>query len=79
MFDHFLDNSAQAQRNRLLDALRVAPLTTIEARRNLDILMPGARIEELRDAGCRIDTVFVWRPTECGKEHRVALYVLQHG
>ena len=41
MADHFLDNSASAQRNRMLDALRCGPITTIEARKNLDIMMPG--------------------------------------
>ena len=79
MFDHFLDNSATAQRNRLLDALRVSPVTTIEARRNLDILMPAARVFELRDQGFDIATSWVWQETEQGKPHRVARYVLQHG
>ena len=43
----------------------------------LDILMPAARICELRKQGNRIDTVRVMRPTEEGKLHSVALYVLQ--
>jgi len=70
-------NSASAQRARLLTRLKTAPLDTIEARKMLDILMPAARICELRKQGNRIDTVRVMRPTEEGKLHSVALYVLQ--
>lgn len=79
MFDHFLDNSATAQRNRLLDALRVSPITTIEARRNLDILMPVARVWELRQDGMQIETIFVWQDTDAGQSHQVAKYVLMPG
>lgn len=75
---HFADDSAQAQRRRLLDALRVAPVSTIEARRNLDILMPGTRVHELRHReGFKINTHWSKEPTECGKLHRVARYVLE--
>ena len=45
---YFADLSAAAQRARLLDALRCSPITTIEARRDLDIVMPAARIHDLR-------------------------------
>lgn len=77
---YFADNSTQAQRNRLLDALRVGPVTTIEARRNLDILMPAARVHELRHReGYDIVTYRSQEPTECGKLHSVARYVLQAG
>lgn len=71
-------NSASAQRARLLAHLKAAPLDTLEARKLLDILMPAARICELRKQGKRIDTVRVMRPTDEGKLHSVALYVL-HG
>lgn len=75
---HFSDNSTAAQRARLRDALRIAPVSTIQARRNLDIMMPGARVHELRHReGLTIDTVRTKEPTECGKLHTVALYVLQ--
>lgn len=75
---HFADNSAAAQRARLRDALRIAPVSTIQARRNLDIMMPGTRIHELRHRdGMKIDTVRTKEPTECGKLHNVALYVLK--
>lgn len=69
-------NTAAAQRQRMLKALRRGHVSTIYARRNLDILCPAARVLELRRAGYRIKTVWVWDRTDCGKSHRVALYVL---
>ena len=71
-------NSAQDQRKRLLDYLRAyGSIDTITARRELDIMMPGARVHELRHRfGHAIDTVRIKQPTECGKLHSVALYVL---
>ena len=75
---HSDNNSAQAQRQRLLDALRKSPVSTIAARRDLDIMMPAARVHELRHRfGHNIDKVWVQLPTDSGKLHRVALYVLQ--
>lgn len=73
---HYADLSAAAQRARLLDALRCAPVTTLEARRNLDVLHPAMRVCELRKEGYRIDTVRVHQETECGKSHSVAKYLL---
>lgn len=70
-------NSASAQRARLLERLKLTPVDTITARRELDILMPATRIFELRAEGKRIDTVRVMRPTDEGKLHSVAMYVLQ--
>jgi hypothetical protein len=70
-------NSAHAQRQRLLERLRVASLDTLQARTELDILHPAARVMELRKQYC-IDTVWVTRHSGAGKPHRVALYVL-HG
>lgn len=78
MGNHQNSNSTAAQRKRLIDWLKTyGNIDTITARRELDILMPGARIHELRHKlGHRIDTVKIQRPTDCGKLHRVALYVL---
>ena len=64
---------------RILRALRAGPVSTITARSTLDILCPAARVLELRRAGYRIKTVWVWERTDCGKSHRVALYVLGKG
>lgn len=74
---YFADNSLEAQRKRLIDALRCGPITTIEARRNLDILMPAARVHELKHKhGEPIDKVWVRQETESGKLHRIARYFL---
>ncbi len=53
-------NSAQDQRKRLLDYLQAyVTIDTITARRDLDIMMPGARVHELRHRfGHAIDCVF---------------------
>lgn len=74
-------NSTEAQRHRILIHLQsIGPITTIEMRRDLDILMPGARIHELRHKfGKNITTVWAHQPTECGKLHRVARYFLAGG
>lgn len=74
---YFADLSLSAQRGRLLDALRCGPITTIEARRNLDILMPAARVFELKhNYGYPIDKVMVRQETDNGKLHRIAKYFL---
>lgn len=72
----YADLSAAAQRARLLDALHCGPVTTLEARRNLDILHPAMRVKELRGMGYDIATVWVWQATDAGRMHRVAKYVL---
>jgi hypothetical protein len=69
-------NSAEAQRARLLEALRRAPVSTFEARRDLDIAAPAPRIFELRNAGYSITTVWVWEASQCGRDHQIARYVL---
>ena len=73
---HSHSNTADAQRARLLAALRRHPVTTIEARRELDILCPAARVLELRRAGVLILTHWATEATDCGKTHRVARYTL---
>jgi Helix-turn-helix domain len=69
-------NDAAAQRLRALDLLRSGPKSTIQLRRDGDILAPAARILELKRRGCDILTQWVQQATDCGKLHRVALYVL---
>lgn len=71
------DNSSDAQRARLLEALQKGPLTTIEIRHELDIMMPAARVFELRHGdGHNIVMNWVGRSTAAGNLHRVALYAL---
>ena len=57
---------------RLLEKLRESNVTTIEARRDLDILMPAARVFELRAIGHDIAT----RLDECAKQIAVVLIAL---
>ena len=72
-------NSLAAQRQRLIDRLRVhGSVDTITARRELDILGVAPRVHELRHRfGHEIDMVWVKQPTDCGRVHRVGLYVLR--
>ena len=71
------DNSTEAQRSRLLTRLRQSPVSTIEARHELDIMMPAARVHELRHThGYPIITQWVYQDTSAGRPHRVARYVL---
>ncbi len=72
-------NSTAAQRNRILDFLRVRPLDTLTARKELDVMHPAARVMELRKRGFRIKTIEIDRASDCGKIHRVACYVLEVG
>ncbi|AAZ97956.1 conserved hypothetical protein [Thiobacillus denitrificans ATCC 25259] len=71
------DNSAHSQSMRLLAAFEARrSVTTIEARGDLDILMSAARVFELSARGFEIVTIWTNAPTECGRRHRVARYVL---
>lgn len=71
-------NSSANQRERLFEALRACgSITTLEARKHLDILSPAPRIMELRRGGKGIRTDLVRQATDCGKLHRVGLYVLE--
>jgi len=69
-------NDAAAQRLRALDLLRTGPKSTIQLRRDGDILAPAARILELKRRGFDILTQWAQQATDCGTVHRVALYVL---
>ncbi len=70
------DNSTQSQRDRLLDALKEGPVTTLSARQTLDVMHPAARAQELRERGHNIVTVWSHNFTSEGNQHRVAKYVL---
>ena len=69
-------NDTAAQRRRAIDLLRTGPKSTIQLRRDGDIMMPAARIFELKHRGFDILKHWVQEATDCGKLHRVALYVL---
>lgn len=70
------DNSTHSQCMRLLEALRHHPVTTIEARRDLDILMPAARVFGLKALGHKINTLWTEECTFSNRKHRIACYVL---
>lgn len=69
------NHAAVAQRNKMLEWLQHKPLTTIEAREELDIMQPPTRIFELKEQGHNIVTQ---RITQNG-HHGVARYVLLAG
>jgi hypothetical protein len=71
-----LPNATCEQRKRLLERLRVGTVSTLEARRDLDIMHPAARVMELRNAGYQIDRLTVEEPSDCGRMHKVARYLL---
>ena len=74
---NFNDTSAQNQRNIVLMALRESPKTTIELRDNYGVMMPAARVKELREQGYKINTVRLTCYTADGIKHsKVAKYVL---
>lgn len=54
-------NSAAAQRERLLAALKRGPVDTVHAYRQLDILHVPRRVFELRRLGHDITTGWCWR------------------
>jgi hypothetical protein len=70
------DISTASQKIRVLARLRRGPLTTLTARRELDVLHPAARIQALREDGHDIRTHWRTEETRQGRPHRVAEYVL---
>ncbi len=75
--DNTINTSGSAQRRRLLEWMRSTPIDTICARRDLNILMPAARIKELKNTGCVIHTRRIKITDEQGRAHNgIALYSL---
>lgn len=74
----FQDNSAASQRARILQHLQNAgPITTIQARHQLDVMPPGMRVCELRKRGYTIETVWVHDTKLEGFSNRVGRYLLK--
>lgn len=72
------DTSVASQRMRLLAHLRHDSITTIEARRDLNVLHPAMRIKELREDGHNVVTRLMEVRDDYGRKHsRVALYSLR--
>ncbi len=70
-----LSVNLESQRARLLAWLKTSPITTLQARKELDIMHPAARIQELRERGNNIMTHWTTDNTSKGR-HRVARYTL---
>jgi hypothetical protein len=71
------DTSRDAQRYRLLARLRRGPVDTLVLRSEENILMPAARVKDLREAGHTIHVQRIKRTDDYGREHRgIALYSL---
>lgn len=69
--------SCHAQRTRLLQRLQLGPVDTLTARSKLNILMPAARVKELKDLGYDIRTRRITLTDEHGYiHHGIALYYL---
>lgn len=71
------DTSLEAQRKRMLAWLKHRPLSTIEARDQLEILHPSGRVFELRKLGIKINTAMLNKHSAGGVVHRVGIYTLQ--
>lgn len=76
-------NATTDQRQRLLTALREAGgngMTTIQIREQLDIMMPAARVHELRwDHGFNIQAAPAHDQNAQGNRHACKRYVLLSG
>jgi len=74
------DTSGDAQRARMLARLQEGPVDTLTARRELNILMPAARVKELKDMGHDIRTHLGPLHDDQGRLHwKVATYYLSAG
>lgn len=71
-----INNSLSAQRQSLIEALRIAPVTTNQAREQLNIMSPASRIREMRQAGHIIITEMIWQLDVFGRKHKAAKYYL---
>lgn len=66
-----------AQQHRLLIRLQQGPADTLLLRREENILMPAARVKELKERGYKICSQRITLIDEYGREHRgIALYSL---
>ena len=62
---------AQIQREKILDWLIIAPMTTLDARNELFIMSPASRVLELKHQGYKIIT----RMVKAGSR-KIAQYIL---
>lgn len=74
----FRGNSGADQAARMREALRWVPVSTFDARKHLDIMHPAGRVKTLREHGDEIDTLIISEPSDVGRPHRIALYVMRN-
>lgn len=74
------DTSLPSQRKRMLKRLRQKPVTTVDARDQLNVMAPAARVFELKhDHGLNIITTWVTATDSAGRRHKMAEYILLLG
>lgn len=75
--NHSASQSLPVQRAHLLKWLQGrGRITTLQARNELGIMHPAARIQELRESGYIIETYWQLEADTTGKQHKQGLYVL---
>ena len=73
------DTSTNYQQAICLRVLAISPQSTIDLRHTYGVMMPAARIKELRNMGFEIATVRVKQTTPDNISHKgVAKYILRH-
>jgi Helix-turn-helix domain len=73
------DTSTNYQQAICLRVLAISPQSTIDLRHTYGVMMPAARVKELRNMGYDIATVRVTETTPDNISHKgVAKYVLRH-
>ena len=75
--DKYKGENRESQRTRLLEALKRYRVSTIEARKYLDIMHPAGRVKELRDTGHDVGLFWVREETDAMRPHRVGVYFLK--
>ena len=70
---------SKSQRARLLEWLLISTITTLQARQELDIMNPSARIQELVAAGHNIVSSRTVDDSGKAKHSGVAIYALLSG
>ena len=72
-----IDVSGEAQRQRVLALLKVQPQSTFDLRDGQNVLMPAARVKELKELGHEIHRTLSTLPDSEGRLHpRIATYAL---
>lgn len=78
--DQLAGVESSTQRLRLQRAFERFPhISTAEARAGLDIMHPAARVQELREEGHQIETLWTVIESDGGGRHRVANYLWKRG